>query len=384
MASVPDRTAEGLAKPRQGGVLAGQLGVLLAVFDGVKSASKARRPLSKKISESGDTVLDEVVLRVDAKRKVQVHNPRRVIAGTLTAALTWGVLGLLASSGSVKSLIIWGVIGAIYGGLVAYYSEHLATKGELKRIGQRMAPGSSAVLAFIHTSNAAELAAKAAKYSPVTASVAAIEPKDLSARVLSGASDPGQPPSAPDDQHPGSVDDPLLSMLLLRFKGRHTARGVETKLSSVTRPGQTLQTELMFEVDTDGKAHVTSPSKGVKAEGRSELISWGLCGLVYGAIVGAANNGGVLSFLKGGVETGIVWAIVGLGAGALYGLWAGRGVSARRLNGIGPLLPPDSSMLLAWADGGVTERSITELSVPDSQRLVVRFNPTGHGVLLEV
>jgi len=131
----------------------------LACFDGVKSASKAYRPLSKKMRDGGDSVLDEVVLRVDGKRKVRVYNPRRVIAGMLTAALTWGVFGLLSSSGSVKSLVIWGVIGAVGGGLAAYSAEHLATKGELKRIGRRLAPDSSALLAFVKTPNARGIAA---------------------------------------------------------------------------------------------------------------------------------------------------------------------------------------------------------------------------------
>ena len=44
----------------------------------------------------GDAILDEVVLRVDAKHKAQVYDPRRVLAGTLTPALTWGLFGLLA------------------------------------------------------------------------------------------------------------------------------------------------------------------------------------------------------------------------------------------------------------------------------------------------
>jgi len=175
-----------------------------------------------------------------------------------------------------------------------------------------------------------------------------------------------------------------LSMVLLRFKGEHTVRGVETKLSGVKGPGQTLQTELLFEVDAHGKAHVSSPSMGVAVTGKSSLLWWGVFGLVFGAIVGVASNGGVMSFLKDGVLTGIVWAIYGLGAGSLYGLWAGRGMSARRLKGIGPLLAPDSSMLLAWADGGVKGQAIAEYSTPDSQSLVLRFNPTGHGAQLEV
>lgn len=82
--------------------------------------------------------------------------------------------------------------------------------------------------------------------------------------------------------------------------------------------------------------------------------------------------------------TGIVWAIFGLAAGALYGLWAGRAVSARRLKGIGPLLPPDSSVLLAWAYGDITQQAVADLSTPDSQSLVLRFNPAGHGAQLQV
>ena len=71
----------------------------------------------------------------------------------------------------------------------------------------------------------------------------------------------------------------------------------------------------------------------------------------------------------------MLWAIFGLVAGALYGLWAGRGVSARRLKGVGPLLPPDSSVILAWADGAVTERTIGALSTPDAETLGPAFQP---------
>ena len=52
----------------------------------------------------------------------------------MTPAVTWGLFGLLASGGW-SGLLIWGVVGAVCGGLYAYYTEHLATKNELKRIG---------------------------------------------------------------------------------------------------------------------------------------------------------------------------------------------------------------------------------------------------------
>jgi hypothetical protein len=96
-----------------------------------------------------------------------------------------------------------------------------------------------------------------------------------------------------------------------------------------------------------------------------------------------AGDGGVLSFLKDGLVTGIAWGIFGLAAGSLYGLWAGRGVSARRLKGLRPLLSPHTSLLLAWADESVTQETMTRLSTPDMDRLILGFNPVKHGAVLE-
>ena len=79
---------------------------------------------------------------------------------------------------------------------------------------------------------------------------------------------------------------------------------------------------------------------------------------MWGAIAGFTSNGGVLSSIKSGLVTGILWAVFGLIAGALYGLWAGRAVSARRLKGLGPLLPPDTSAVLAWSEGNLTQRAL--------------------------
>ena len=140
----------------------------------------------------------------------------------------------------------------------------------------------------------------------------------------------------------------------------------------------------MIESAKSGKRRVADPAQGVAVMVKSDVVGWGLFGLVYGAIVGFAGNGGILSSIENGVVVGVLWAIFGLGAGALYGLWAGRGVSARRLKGVGPLLPPDSSMILAWADGAGTEKAIDALSTPEAKTLAVRINPVAHGAILEV
>ena len=94
----------------------------------------------------------------------RVYDPRRVLAGTLTSALTWGVFGLL--TGGVASGGLWAIIGAVCGGLFAYYTEHLLTKDELRRIGQRLPADSSAITAFVRTDDARRVLASAAPASP--------------------------------------------------------------------------------------------------------------------------------------------------------------------------------------------------------------------------
>ena len=117
---------------------------------------------------------------------------------------------------------------------------------------------------------------------------------------------------------------------------------------------------------------------------KSDAISWGLFGLVWGAIVGFAGNGGVLSSVESGLVTGILWSLFGVGAGALYGLWAGRGVSARRLKGLGAFVLPDTSLAVAWAQGPLSVETVERWAANGSQRLILRFNPVTHGAVLEV
>jgi hypothetical protein len=59
---------------------------------------------------------------------------------------------------------------------------------------------------------------------------------------------------------------------------------------SLSRPGdgQAVKTELVFEAPEHGRLKVSNPTQGAAAMSKSDLVSWGLFGLVYGAIVGAA------------------------------------------------------------------------------------------------
>jgi uncharacterized membrane protein len=355
-----------------------QLEVLLACFEGHKRAAKVHHPLSTQIKADGAEILDEAVLTVTPKGKARVYDPRRVLAGTLTPALTWGVFTLLASGGSWASAVIWAVIGAVCGGLYAYYSEHLAKKDQLARLGKQLPPDSSAILAYVAGPGAANLAAAAARFDPSTASVATIG-TDLSATVLRGRtiSPATAAGSVPAERHT------LLTMLMVRYAGSGTAKRVNAEASGKAHGSSAVETELLLRTDPGGRRHVASPSAGVWASAKSDIVAWGVFGLVLGVIAGFGGNGGLFGALEKGVVTGIGWAIFGLAAGALYGLWAGRGVSARRLSSIRPILPPDTSMVLAWAEGAPQERAVTAWSAPGSEQLLLRFVSAPHGVVLD-
>jgi hypothetical protein len=170
-------------------------------------------------------------------------------------------------------------------------------------------------------------------------------------------------------------------MILVRYGDPATARQVVSRLPAATAKAG-LQVELIVRADRDGKRQVEDPTHGEKAMARSDVMSWGGFGLVWGAIVGFAGNGGILSSIDSALVTGVLWAIFGLVAGALYGAWAGRATSARGLAAVGSLLAPGTSMVLAWADGPTSADVIETLSTPDSRRLILSFRPVDGGAMI--
>lgn len=145
-----------------------------------------------------------------------------------------------------------------------------------------------------------------------------------------------------------------------------------------------MQTELIFEAPDHGRLKVSDPAQGAWAFAKSDLISWGLFGLIYGLIVGIVSNHGIISAVKDTAAAAVICAVFGLAAGALYGLWAGRAISARRMKRVRPLMPPGTSTVLAWSEDDLTSDAIGDWEEPGSERLIVRFNPVADGALLEV
>ena len=194
-----------------------RLVVLLACYSESGGAAKARDPLDGKLRANGDALLDAVVLKVNAKHKASVYDPRRVLMATLTPALTWGLFGLIANGW--VGLLIWGVIGAICGGLYAYYALHHASKAELKHIGKHVPPNASALLIFAETKDPARLLAATAADALSVASVAGIA-DDLSAKVSVTGNGGSAAASA------------VTSMIMLRYPKPEDAKEAAGKLAA--------------------------------------------------------------------------------------------------------------------------------------------------------
>ena len=339
--------------------------------------------MEARLRSNGDKVLQTTILRVTDKHKASVHDSRRVLQGTLTAALTWGLFGLVAGTNHLESAIIWAALGAICGGAFAYASEHVLTKSELARIGRRLAPDSSALLTYAETNDPERMLATAGAHASSAASVALIDP-DLTARVFAGTTAPVELPHGPPEAKPALDETSLLSMLVYRYPDMNAAADIAATVSGAkpARDGAP-QVELVIETDRSGHRHVTDPTRGTAAWARSDVVSWGLFGVVFGALAGAIGGGGLHGLVTRALVTGIGWAVFGLVAGTLYGLWAGRSISARRLEGIGPILAPGTSSLLAWADGALRDHALAPLAQAGSQSLVLRFSPVPGGAVLE-
>jgi hypothetical protein len=358
------------------------VGVVLVCFGGEKAAARARKPFETTLRSNGDVVLETTILQVDGKHKASVHDARRVVAGTLTAALTWGLFGLVAGTNKVESTIIWGVVGAICGGAWAYLTEHVLTKAELGRIGRQLAPDTSALITYVETGDATRLLTAAQTHEPSAASVAVIG-TDLGARVFAGSTAPVEVPHGSSEQLAPN-ETSALTMLLYRYPRPKAAARIAAQMSRAkAKEDGAPQIELIIETDGNGRRHVTDPTRGTAAWARSDIVSWGLFGVVVGALAGAIGGGGLHGAVNGAVVTGIGWAVFGLFAGALYGLWAGRSISARRLKGVGPLLGDGTSALLAWAEGAVRQRALDVLDAPEASRLVLSFNPVPGGAVIE-
>jgi hypothetical protein len=358
-----------------------QLGVLVMCFDSRRSARKARRSFEGQLGTHDDTVLDSTVVEVNAKHKAFGYDPHRLLPGTLVPALTWGLFGLVLGSSGWVSAIIWAVIGAICGGLFSYYSVTHLSKGEWAQIGHRLPANSSILAVFVETDDVRALLKSTDSLNPATASAARIT-TDLGAQVFAGS---GMAPMAP--ARPPSADlanrATTLSMIMLRYAAESTAKQTAAKMAHHAKGADpAFAVEIMVERHPNGDLRVVDPKYGTWGWAKSDLVSWGVLGVAVGLLSGLIS-GGLFGAVHSGIATGLIWAAFGLFAGALYGLWAGRAVTGRRLKSAARLLTPGTSLVVAWSEQPITGTVLAPYVTADSQHLVLHFNSIEGGVVLE-
>lgn len=389
-----------------------RLGVLLTCFAGRETAGKTHRALEGELRGKGAHVLDTTVFEVDEKHKARTHDPRRVVAGTLTPILTWGVLGLL---NGWKAAVFWGVLGGIGGYFITYYQVHLATKAQLAYFGSRLPANSSTLLTYAETSDSDSLLKAAASHAPSVVSVASID-DDLTAEVMqltgqagaekTGSAAPSPSPAAPKTllnmiltryPDPGAgrkIADALQAQMKQGMKevkkeeadakkagGADAKKAVEAQVAKAEAAGADPEVEVVIKTDRNGKRHVFDPNMGPWAAGKADIAGWAIFFLIVGLITGWVGNG-FWGGVSEGIIAGILGGILGLGAGALYGLWTSRSTSAHRLRPVGPLLAPGTSLIVAWAGGALRPEGLAELATASSQQLVVHFDAAPGGVVL--
>jgi uncharacterized membrane protein len=361
-----------------------RLCILLACFARDKGASKVHRAISKRLRGNGDSIFDEVIVIVAHKHRLHLHYPRKVIPGALTLALTWGVLGLL--TGGVQGLGVWPIVGATCGGLFSYYGLSRLGKDQRKDIGEHLPAGSSALAVSVKGSDPEHVLAAVAPSGPVAASVAAIG-SDLSGRVLkSGDGPPGNGLAGTSAGQKGTRAQPTqLVMIMVRFAGQQCSpQGARSCWSSQRQRAR------------------CSPSRGGDRSGRARQATGHRSGERPGCDrqVGHRRLGGLRACLRDhhrlrgqrrGPGAGRAWpghrhrlGAFGIVAGALFGLWTSRSVSVRRLKGIGPLVPPGSSVVVGWAASSVPAAAAGGWLAAGAQRLLVRFVAGEHGPILDV
>lgn len=391
-----------------------QLGVLLACFDGHKTAGQTHGAIEDQLRASGANVLDTTVFQVDGTQKAVTEDTHRMVWGTVIPGLTWAAAGVIFGGGW-QGAIFWGVLGLIGGYFFSKYKIHIATKAQLAYLGSRLPGNSSTLLTYAETADVDSLLKVAASHGPSVASVASIS-DDMKAEVMHLTGKAEDQPQYAAEASPGAPTT-LVNMILTRYPDPKTGRkitdawkaGANKEMKEVKKQeadakkaggdeakkafdelvgeaeaaGADPEVEFVVNTDRDGTRHVFDPNLGPWAAGKGDIAGWGIFCAACGLIVGVIGNG-FWGAVEGTLGAGILGAVCGLGAGALYGLIAGRAMSGGRLKSVGGLLAPGTSMIVAWAGGGLRPEGLAELATPDSQQLVVHFDAVAGGMALDV
>ena len=115
-------------------------------FDGQKTAKQILKEARKAAAPEGYKIVAQAIVVKNKKGKVSVKEPGKGGVGATVGAVGGGLLGLI---GGPAGLLAWIVGGAVVGGIAGKHMGQPIAKGDLKELGQSLAPDSSAVLLLL-------------------------------------------------------------------------------------------------------------------------------------------------------------------------------------------------------------------------------------------
>jgi len=123
--------------------------LVLAVFQDEQSAEEAYKDLHKAEEEKKLDLENVVLIHKEAKGKIEVKEDAEKIGKEVgIGALVGGALGILAGPVGVVTL---GAIGAALGGVSAKFDDVGFDDARLKKLGESLEPGKSAIVAVLET-----------------------------------------------------------------------------------------------------------------------------------------------------------------------------------------------------------------------------------------
>ena len=120
--------------------------ILAFNFDGKKTAEETVKQIKKSGALDGQMIVAEAIVSVNEKGKTHIHELGH---GAMGAVLGGAGVGLLSLIGGPAGLLAWTVGGAVVGGVAGKYLGRPFSKGDLKEVGEAMAPDSSAFLLLV-------------------------------------------------------------------------------------------------------------------------------------------------------------------------------------------------------------------------------------------
>jgi len=115
-------------------------------FDGRNTAEQILKEARKSAVSEGYKIVAQAVVEKNKKGKVSVKEAGKGGVGATVGAVGGGLLGLI---GGPAGLLAWTVGGAVVGGIAGKHLGQPISKGDLKELGQSLAPDSSAVLMLL-------------------------------------------------------------------------------------------------------------------------------------------------------------------------------------------------------------------------------------------